>query len=261
MRQPHSFAFKLQLKYNSYKKSLVLGALFMNSIKNATTFTCPKCVHIHNENVKIYNENLRKQSFKISPILPTCLICGSEITLNNSVVYGSECKVIVLTGTCGSGKSSTAEILMQKYGFGVIDGDCVMQVVKHKLGAHKIEYNAPQMYMEIENQIDILLGLKKDIVISNIVTTQDIQIYRKIFKQRALNYKIFLLQPKYASAIARTKTRTCHKSITPEEWVKYFYDELSTFKNQSNEDVIIFDNSDYSVEKAANKILQEYCKN
>lgn len=150
---------------------------------------------------------------------------------------------------------------MQKYGFGVIDGDCVMQVVKHKLGAHKIEYNAPQMYMEIENQIDILLGLKKDIVISNIVTTQDIQIYRKIFKQRALNYKIFLLQPKYASAIARTKTRTCHKSITPEEWVKYFYDELSTFKNQSNEDVIIFDNSDYSVEKAANKILQEYCKN
>lgn len=233
----------------------------MNLIKNDTIFACPKCGHIHNEKVKIYNENLRKQSFKISPILPTCLICGSEITLNNSVVHGSDCKVIVLTGTCGSGKSSTAEILMQKYRFGVIDGDCVMQVVKHKLGAHKIEYNAPQMYKEIENQLDILLVLKKDIVISNIVTTEDIEIYRKIFNQRALNYKFFLLQPKYASAIARTKARTCHKSITPEEWVKYFYDELSAFKSQSNEDVIIFDNSDYSVEKSANKILQEYCKN
>lgn len=66
------------------------------------------------------------------------------------------------------------------------------------------------------------------------------------------------MQPKYTSAITRTKTRTCHKSITPEEWVKYFYDELNAFRNQNNEDVIIFDNSDYSVEKSADKILQEY---
>ncbi|WP_160692310.1 AAA family ATPase [Clostridium sp. C2-6-12] len=233
----------------------------MNLMRNDTVFICPKCGHLHNENVKIYNENLRKQSFNISPILPTCLICGSEITLNSSSICGDECEVIVLTGTCGSGKSSSAEILMEKHGFGVIDGDCVMQVVKHKLGVNKIQYNEPPMYREIENQIDILLALKKDIVISNIVTTQDIQIYRKIFKQRALNYKIFLLQPQYAIAIARTKARSCHKSITPEEWVKYFYDELSKFNSQSNEDVIVFDNSDYSVEKSVHKILEEYCKN
>lgn len=30
--------------------------------------------------------------------------------------------MIVLTGTCGSGKSSAVEILMQKYGVGVIEG-------------------------------------------------------------------------------------------------------------------------------------------
>ncbi len=32
---------------------------------------------------------------------------------------------------------------MQKYGFGVIDGDCVMRVVKHKLRGNKIEFNGP----------------------------------------------------------------------------------------------------------------------
>lgn len=233
----------------------------MNLMKTDVIFNCPKCGQIHKENVKIYNENLRKQSFKVSPILPTCLVCGSEITLNNNSIYGNGCRVIVLTGTCGSGKSSTAEFLMQEYGFDVIDGDCVMQVVKYKLGVNKIEYNEPSMYREIENQIDILLSLKKDIVISNIVTVEDIQIYRKIFKQRTLKYKVFLLQPQYASAITRTKTRTCHKSITPEEWVKYFYDELSVFKSQSNEDVIIFDNSDYTVEESVAKILEEYSKN
>lgn len=238
----------------------MMGAVPMNLMKNDIVFTCPKCGHVHDENIKVYNRSLRKQSFKISPILPTCFVCGSEITLHSSSMSRSECKVIVLTGTCGSGKSSTAEILMEKYGFGVIDGDCVMQVVKHKLEVDKVRYNDPEMYREIEDEIDILLALKKDIVISNIITTQDIQIYRKIFKQRNLKYKIFLLQPPYNSAIARTKTRTCHKSVTPEEVVKYFYDELSIFKNQSNDDVVIFDNSNYSVEKSAEKIIDEYCK-
>lgn len=232
----------------------------MSLMNYDTTFNCPKCGYIHNGNVKIYNEDLRKQSFKIYPILPTCLICGSEITLNSGSIDSSHCKIIVLTGTCGSGKSSTAEILMQKYGFGAIDGDCVMQVVKYKLGVNKIEYNEPPIYKEIENEIDILLGLKRDIIISNIVTPQDVQVYRQIFKQRKLNYKIFLLQPQYTFAIARTKTRTCHKSITPKEWVKYFYDKLKGFENQNNKDVVIFDNSYYSVEESVDKILQLYSK-
>jgi len=223
------------------------------------TFNCPKCGDIHKENIEIYSDNLRKQSFKIAPILPTCLLCGSEIIVNRSNMNNSDCKVIVLTGTCGSGKSSTAEILMQ-HEFGVIDGDCVMQVVKHKLGVNKIKFDEPSMYEEMENEIDILLALKKNIVISNVITSQDIQIYRKIFKQRKLNYKVFLLQPQYIFAIERTKTRTCHKSITPEEWVKYFYDELSIFEKQENEDVIIFDNSYYSVEESVNVILKIYEK-
>ncbi len=232
----------------------------MDFLEEEKVFYCPKCGHVHSNNIKIYNERLRKQNFIISPILPTCLSCGSEVTLIKQPVLGNGCKVIMLTGTCGSGKSSTAEILMKIYGFDVIDGDCVMQVVKHKFGVNKVEYNEPAMYREIEYQIDILLALKKDIVISNVVTLQDLQVYRNIFKQRNICYQVFLLQPRYASAIARTQTRTCHKSITPEEWVKYFYDELSLFQNKYNEDVIILDNSDYTVEESADKILKEYQK-
>jgi len=186
------------------------------------------------------------------------LLCGSEVSVGRNDVHNNKNKVIAITGTCASGKSSTAEILMQKYGFGVIDGDCVMQVVKYKLGIDKIDFNTPPMYEEIANELNILLGFKKDIVISNVITPQDIDIYRKIFKDRNLNYKIFLLQPRYADAISRSKTRTCHKSITPEEWVKYFYDELSVLSNQNNNDVITFNNSDYSLEESVEKILHMY---
>ena len=132
----------------------------MSLINNEATFYCPKCGSIHKEYVKLHNTNLRNQSFSISPILPTCSLCGSEITLNICNIYNGNCKVIVLTGTCASGKSATAEMLMQQYGFEAIDGDCVMQVVKHKLGVNKIEYNESPMYGEIAQEIDILLELQ-----------------------------------------------------------------------------------------------------
>lgn len=230
----------------------------MGLIHGGTGFVCPKCGNIINENIKIYNENLRKQNFSISPILPTCLLCGSEITLKNGEVNNCDSKVIVLTGTSASGKSATAEILMHKYEFEVIDGDCVMQVVKYKLGNNKIKYNEPQVYEEIEMEIDILLGLQKNIVISHVITPQDIDIYRKMLRYRKLNYKIFLLQPRYTAAIARSKTRTCHKSITTEEWVKHFYEELNIFEKHIYEDIIIFDNSDYSLEESVDKIMEIY---
>ena len=230
----------------------------MSSLNDIMTINCPKCGYIHRKNIELYNSKLRKQSFGISPILPTCSFCGSEVTFDRSNICSNDRKVIALTGTCASGKSATAEMLMQQYGFDVIDGDCVMQVVKHKMGINKIEFDAPEMYEEIEVEIDILLSFQRDIVISHVITPGDINIYREIFNQRKLNYKIFLLHPRYASAIARSKTRTCHNSITPEQWVKYFYEELSVFKDQNNGDVIIFNNSDYSVEESVKKIMEEY---
>jgi len=230
----------------------------MNLMNNCARFSCSKCGYIAYESVKLYSEKLRKQNFKISPIFPTCQLCGSEITISKSDMNKSNSKVIVLTGTCGSGKSSTAEMLMEKHGFDVIDGDCVMQVVKYKYGTNKIEYNSSEMYEEIAKELDVLIGLQKNIVISNVITFKDIDIYRKIFTERDLNYKIFLLQPSYTVAVARSKTRTCHTSITPEEWVEYFYDELSVFIEEPSEDVIVFDNSTYSLEESVDMILQIY---
>jgi hypothetical protein len=65
-----------------------------------------------------------------------------------------------------------------------------------------------------------------------------------------------LLQPNYLSALSRSKTRTCFNNITPEEWVKYFYDELKVIEQQNNEDVVIFDNSEHSVEESAENIVK-----
>lgn len=72
---------------------------------------------IPKEKIKIYNDSLKKQNIGVLPILPTCQICGSEIVFNTTPLNKMPRKVIALTGTCASGKTSTAEVLMQSMVF------------------------------------------------------------------------------------------------------------------------------------------------
>jgi hypothetical protein len=66
-----------------------------------------------------------------------CTHYGKEAEITHRCSSGS---VIILNGTCGSGKSTAAEILLGK-GFLAIDGDCVIQVVKHKKGTPQWDFN------------------------------------------------------------------------------------------------------------------------
>lgn len=218
-------------------------------------WSCPACGFISREEIIIYNKNLKFHNFTTYPILPTCLTCGSEIVFHSGQIYNRDKKIIVLTGTCGSGKTSTGEMLMSKYGFYLIDGDCVTHLIKNKLGVKKIELNGIEEFQEISDEIDILLSLDKDIVLSQVILPKDIPKYQELFKSRHLKYKFFLLQPSCSISITRTQIRTCFNGVIPEKYVKYFHDELSVLKNQENDDVIIFDNSDFTVEASADKIL------
>jgi len=199
--------------------------------------------------VTIYNKSLRKQTFDISPILPACNICGSEaeVTGNTRGV-----KILLLNGTCGSGKSSIADELMKFHGFLAIDGDCVRQVQKYKLGPErKWVNNAPEMIEEIGKEIDILSAVGSEIVISTVVEPDDLPKYISLFESKGMDYRIILLKPDYETVVKRTQTRTCFGSITPEYWVRYFYDKLEF------DDVETLDNSNLSVEQSAVAILQK----
>ena len=207
--------------------------------------TCPNCGELEISDITIYSESLRKQDFSMLPVLPACTHCGEEVEITHRCDGGN---VIVLNGTCGSGKSTIAEILL-KQGFLAIDGDCVIQVVKHKKGTTQVDFN--EIAAEIANEIDILSMFGDNFVLSTVILPEDFDRYIGVFQSRNLKYRLFLLKPEYQTALERCQSRTCHASITPEYWIKYFY-EMLNFDDRA----IVVDNTNLTPEETVAYILK-----
>ncbi len=208
--------------------------------------TCPNCGELGISDITVYSERLRKQDFSMLPVLPTCRRCGEEVKITHRCTGGN---IIVLNGTCGSGKSTVAEILLKK-GFLVIDGDCVIQVVKHK--KETPEWNFDELADEIGIEIDILSMFGNNFVISTVIMPEDLDTYLGIFQSRNLNYRLILLKPDYQTAVERCRTRTCHANVTPEYWIKYFYETLN-FDGR----FVVVDNTNMTPEETAAYIQNE----
>ncbi|MHB1153294.1 MAG: methyltransferase domain-containing protein [Eubacteriales bacterium] len=213
-------------------------------------FVCPECGDIDKDSVEIYNAQLRKQNFSISPIVPTCKHCLSEIIIINAP-EGAE--LIILNGTCGSGKSTVAEEMMKNYGYAVIDGDCMIQSARHRFINIKIEYNSDKALDEIVSEINILAAFGDKIILSHIILPEDWDRYTDLFLQHRIRFIHILLKPDIETAISRCNTRTCHTSITPEYWIRFF-DEKLTYGD--NDDIFILDNTGLSVDETIMKILK-----
>ena len=206
--------------------------------------TCPNCGELTEEEIWIYSERLRKQIFSMTPILPICKRCGAEADVKHTCKGGY---IIIINGTCGSGKSTIAEILVKK-GFLAIDGDCVIQVAKYKKGTKNVDFR--EITSEIASEIDILSLYGDNFVLSSVILPEDMDNYIKMFESRNLKYNMFLLRPEYQTAVYRCQSRTCHTSITPEYWIKYFYDILE-FDGR----VMVIDNTNITAEETAEQIL------
>lgn len=207
--------------------------------------TCPNCGSLTKDGIQLYSEKLRKQSFSLSPILPACKHCSAEVTITHKCDSGN---IIVLNGTSGSGKSTIAEILADR-GYLAIDGDCVIQAVRHKKGTKQYEWD--ELINEIACEIDILSLFGENIVLSHVILPEDLDKYIAIFESRNLKYAFYLLKPEYETAVERCQTRTCHTSITPEYWIKHFYELLKFDKG-----VTVVNNTNMSAEETADYILK-----
>lgn len=226
----------------------------MQSItQQAARWLCPKCGEI--TEYSLHNDRIdQRKRISIKPICPTCIKCGADISISHSHVDSPDTRLVVLTGTCASGKSTTAEALIARHGFYAIDGNCAADVIRHKHGITRFAFNGIEMLQEIECEIDILLSLRQNIVLSHVIIPSDLPAYREMFRSRGMNYTVFVLQPQYTVAVLRSRERNVFQTITGEEWVKHFHAAMNDFIPE--DDVVILDNSELDVEASVEKILQ-----
>ena len=107
------------------------------------------------------------------------------------------------------------------------------------------------MINEIACEIDILSLFCKNIVLSHIVLPEDLKKFLELFESRNLEYKLILLRPEYQTVIERCQIRSCHTGITPEKWIKHFYDILVFDDDRFS----IIDNSHMTAQDTAETIL------
>jgi len=212
---------------------------------------CPVCGKIGEEEMSLEDASLRRQAFIMSPIVPFCRNCGSRVLVSWE---SRPIRVIILSGTCGSGKSSVAEYLHKHMGLWVIDGDCAIQAAKARYGVQKPSREL--IYLEIADEIRLLVSLHRDIVLSHVIEPEDITRYTNLMEALDLRWRYFLLQPSFETALARTRERTCHASVTPEEWVRHYYDRLFQPAEAAGP-VRVYDNTAETVGETARKIWEE----
>jgi|GEM_PF-16201 len=247
-RDTQTLALTLSGERNPIReRSAMLALNFLRKNIIAPTITCPNCGQRTRDEISIFNKKLRKQNFALTPILPICRQCNAEVQIKNHCNGGN---IVVLNGTCGSGKSTVAEKLMQK-GFLAIDGDCVMQAVKHKIGA-AVHFQDAAMVEAIAYALDVLSIYGNNFVLAHVLMPEDINKYIEIFEARSLTYQFFLLKPEYETAVARCQARTCHTSVTPTEWIKHFYDALSF-----DDSVEVVDSTFMTASETADYILKK----
>jgi predicted kinase len=156
--------------------------------------------------------------------------------------------LIILNGTCGSGKSTIANELKDYF---VINGDDIIREIKEKEGKAP-EYNSDIVFFEYQRRMNIGFKQKRKIVINAVFDEFDIN---KLIKQNSdADIKHIVLLPRLDVAIKRTELRTCFTSITPKYWVEYFHQKMEMLC-KANMDIDIIDNSELSIEETKQRVI------
>lgn len=213
---------------------------------------CANCGELEKHEVVLYSEELRRQKFSISPLYPVCRRCGAQVTAEKRPGRG---KVVLLNGTCGSGKSSVAEALRRYYGWMPVDLDCVIQSVKRRKQLEKVSSNSAEVFDEVAWELEFLQSFGFDVALATVVETGGLPLYAELFDRMGFDWRMALLKPDIETAIARCETRTCHVHKTPEKWVRYFYDLLEFPPSVNAEKAVTLDNSKEDAAATADRII------
>jgi len=224
--------------------------------KNRVDWECPGCGLIEPTKVQIYQTGglFNTHSFRVGP---WCATCGKRLSIvvrNNNdptnVVAGTKTAVLMLSGSCASGKTTLSYLIANKLNAVQIDGDWILHLRREELGK-KIDFK--EIDLDICQMTEAFVRFGKKVIIAQIILPDTVETYANYFKKKGISYRLIVLMPSEATILKRNETRKCWPKQTPEYWVRTFWAELDNGSERFRE--AFYDNSDETSELTASRII------
>lgn len=188
-------------------------------------------------------------------IAPRCNACLERITVDNSWHSDDkEQKVLLITGLCGSGKSSLGQRLAQITGYIHIDGDAVSKRVNWDIRNGYLDRRSGyRVFDETLDTIQVVLQLGYSVVTTYVFTEEALKRYESVFSELGVKFHVFILKTDKDVCIQRDISRKCWTA--GEEFVMKWYEEQKALMENYRWTVI--DNSVDGLNETVQKILMQ----
>ncbi len=216
---------------------------------------CPRCGSVAAGDVALYHADgvFNRHSKRFGP---WCRACGERVTYREGdgpapIPLSSSARVLLLSGTCASGKSAVSYLLSERYGLAQIDGDWILDLLRRELG-HKVGFE--ETHAAMLSMAAGMVALGRSAVIAHIILPEALAWYRSRLTARGIAHRAVVLMPTMDTLLERNRTRDCWPQPTPEYWVQKFVDDLCA----GPEDIraLFYDNSHETAEQTAQRLWE-----
>ncbi|MCU0522739.1 MAG: ATP-binding protein [Anaerolineae bacterium] len=213
-----------------------------------TGWICPQCGKRDARQITLYREGLFNAASRRFD--PSCTLCGSRLTFDpcRSTATPSA-PVLVVSGSCASGKTTISYLLSEHYGFVQIDGDWVLESRKAEEQRH-IDFN--EIHTALLTMALGVATLGKPVALAHVVAPDVVPPYKAFLHDRHIPHRIVILMPALPTLLERNAVRVCWPKTTPELWVRKFYDDYLTAPDEIR--ALFYDNTGETPEATAARL-------
>lgn len=219
-------------------------------------YICANCGSPLSKNHILIDKRIPKMANGDNIIAPLCSGCSSRIPVQPTwCSIDTEQQVILITGLCGSGKSSIGKALEQMTGYIHIDGDAVSKRVNWDIRNGALEARSGYLvFDELLETIQVVLQLGFSVIATYVFSKEALEIFETKLSELGVKCSIIALQTEPDICIERDRSRSCWTA--GEDFVLKWQKEQSDLANC--EKITVIDNSHISLIETCDIILSTF---
>ncbi len=190
---------------------------------------CPKCGADLQQCHILEDRYVAPMKNKSRIIAPTCARCGRLIqtldVLDNIVDHR---KVLLLSGTAGTGKTALGQLIERRCGYVFIDGDAMQKRVHHRaMSDPALRVDEHAFHSETIATMLALLGLGYHVVVGYVIDEKRLATYVSALKHFGIAPVFRVLVPERSVCLERDLARECWTA--GETWVDKWHEPMRSF--------------------------------